>query len=90
MTRAKHKSLYGKADRVLRSIEESEMISRVVLGRSRGKSHGQPDGTVKVQNDEQAGIRILIYSSKGITEAYVYCKAENRDQVKALIEEKNS
>ncbi len=84
--RGKHKSLYGRADRIVRTIEQSDLVDRVVLGRSTGKSHGQSDGCIRIRGEVAAGLRVLIYSSKGITEAVVFCAAPARAHVRALIE----
>ena len=41
---------------------------------------------LQVEGEVLAGLRILVYGSKGITEAYVYCtdKAAVRELIEAL------
>ena len=86
MTRGKHTTMYGVADRVLKRIEASPLVTRVILGKSVGKSHYQQDGKVLVKGEVLAGLKILIYGSKGVTEGYVYCtdKAAVRELIEAL------
>ena len=86
MSRGRHTTMYGVADRVLKRIEASPLVTQIVLGRSVGKRHQQSDGKIRVQGEVLAGLRILVYGSKGIIEAYVYCtdKAAVRELIEAL------
>jgi hypothetical protein len=83
--RGKHSTLYGKAHRNVKTLEESGLIDRVILGRSVGKPCGYPDGSIRVRRDVPVGLQVIIYGSRGLTEAVIFCP--DRDRVRAMIEQ---
>lgn len=82
--RARHKSVDKALDRKLRRIAACPLVEKIVLGRTENSTHQYPVGSTRYQSDVSNGIKVFGYSSRGITDIFIYCK--DRDQVKLLLD----
>lgn len=84
--RGKHKSVCPAADRALRRLEASDLVSKVILGASHNCRHKYSPGHLKLQRTENAGLKVNCYGGNGVTTMYVYCNPADREQVKQLLD----
>ena len=60
----------------IKRIEGLEGVNRVIVGPSRCTTHGFSMGHIKFTRKMTGGIKANGYSSRGVTELYVYCDDE--------------
>jgi hypothetical protein len=73
---------------MLRKIEAIPGVVGVIIGMSfGGKSLGQgmTTGSLRIQRKEQAGLKAVIQSEKGLQEIFILIEPEKQDQVVQLI-----
>ncbi|MBF0400315.1 MAG: hypothetical protein HQL90_06060 [Magnetococcales bacterium] len=70
----KHKSLDKSARTAAKNLLRLPFVYKVVLGPSIHCRHHYPPGAVKFQRVENAGVRINLFSGRGVTVAYLYSK----------------
>ena len=82
-----HQSVDAAVGRRIARIQEKTFVKKIILGRSVGKSHGKPDGTLKFLRALPAGFSFIAYGQRGITECYLYCAPGDLEAAKALMDE---
>lgn len=70
----KHKSLDKSARTAAKNLLRLPFVYKVVLGASIHCRHHYPPGAVKFQRMENVGVKINLFSGRGVTVAYLYSK----------------
>lgn len=70
----KHKSLDKSAKMAAKNLLGLPFVYKVVLGPSIHCRHHYPPGAVKFQRMENVGVKINLFSGRGVTVAYLYSK----------------
>jgi hypothetical protein len=70
----RHKSLDKSAKATTKNLLRLPFVYKVVLGPSIHCRHHYPPGAVKFQRLEQAGVKINLFSGRGVSIAYLYSK----------------
>jgi len=83
--RAKHKSLSKEMKPLMRKLETSFLVTRVVIGISENARHRMTPGKAKLQATTEAGFRLKLYTGNGVTDMFVCCTPINRHAVLRLI-----
>lgn len=66
-----HKTIHPSLKNSIVDLVNIEGVDRVILGPSKGVRHNRPVGSLKIQTDTDAGIRMIGYSDRGISVFYV-------------------
>jgi hypothetical protein len=83
-SRGRHQSTSKECRRTLRKIEAIPGVVGVIIGMSfGGKSLGQgmTTGSVRIQRTEQAGLKAVIQSEKGLQEIFILTESDRQDEV---------
>ncbi len=83
-SRGRHQSTSKDCRRTLRKIEAIPGVVGVIIGMSfGGKSLGQgmTTGSVRIQRKEQAGLKAVIQSEKGLQEIFILTESDRQDEV---------
>jgi len=83
-SRGRHQSTSKQCRRTLDKIEAIPGVVAVIIGMSfGGKSLGQgmTTGSIRIQRKEQAGIKAVIQSEKGLQEIFIRTTGETNDSV---------
>ncbi|MEO5349926.1 MAG: hypothetical protein H7836_09790 [Magnetococcus sp. YQC-3] len=70
----KHTTLDKSARRAAKNLLALPFVYKVVLGPSIHCRHHYPPGAIKFQRMENVGVKINLFSGRGVTVAYLYSK----------------
>lgn len=70
----KHKSLDKSARFVANRLLRLPFVDKIVLGPTSLCRHHYAPGAVKFQRKENAGVKVNLFSGRGVTVAYLYTK----------------
>lgn len=68
----KHKTLDKTAKIAVNNLLRLPFVYKVVLGSSINCRHHYPPGAVKFQRIENVGVKVNLFSGRGVTVAYLY------------------
>lgn len=81
----RHQSVCPTCKRVLSWLRRHDAVKKIVLGASNNCRHKFAPGTVRVQYEIDAGFKINVYGSNGITTGYLYCDQSDKEIMQQLI-----
>ena len=88
-SRGRHQSTSKECKRIIDRIEALDHVIGVIIGQSYGgKSLGQKarTGTVKIQRQENGGLKAVTQSAKGLQELFIRVEVGQEAQVAANIQ----
>ena len=86
MKSGRHTSVCQACKRTLKRLKSLSIVKKIVLGASNNCRHKFAPGSIRIQQETDAGFKINLYGSNGITTGYLYCDQGDKAKVKELAE----
>jgi hypothetical protein len=84
--RGRHTSVCKAAERSLRRLEASPVVTGIKIGATYNRPSRYAAGHLKFQRYVDAGIRIHCFHTNGIAVVYLYCSKADREAVRKMLD----
>lgn len=82
----KHRSVDSALKQKLNWLELQSPVKKIILGASHNCRHSYSPGHIKLQRFVDGGMKVNLYSGKGVTTGYIYCDESDKDVVRDLLD----